>query len=100
MWPPEPCAQVRILPGRPADRLAIRLLSWPSSPYPPEASSPGSVIPGFLALPASALRGRHRPSDLQHSQHSRLRAHTRPGTQLATRPVQVSAPETTNRKTV
>jgi hypothetical protein len=46
---------------------------------------------GIPARPASNLRGRHHPSDLQPSQRSELRpAHT-PGTQPATRPAQVSA---------
>jgi hypothetical protein len=41
MWPPEPCAQVRILPGALADSLVIKPLSWPFPRCPPEASSPG-----------------------------------------------------------
>ena len=34
MWPPEPCAQVRILPEALADYLVIRPLSWPFRPCP------------------------------------------------------------------
>jgi hypothetical protein len=88
------------LPGALADCLIFRPLSWPFPRYPPEASPPGQVIPGFLALPASDLRAGISlltcsiPSVLSPAPLYALR------TQPATRPVQVSATETTNRKAV